>query len=174
LKTLLKTAVLLASVLSSLLPIHALAAAEERWVTWRNERFAYSICYPSAVFPVFRESPQRHGIAMDADDSAELIAAAIPYTHTNLAEPIRMEKERLTHIALVASGRDLTNGDNWFVVSGTRVDQVLYTKAIRSGHRLIAFRFRYPESLAAKYAPIVERMSECLELTPRAPEPDAD
>lgn len=159
----------MAMLLAFFLSTSAAAADDARWTTWRNARFAFSICYPAALFPVSRESPQGHGITMESKDSAQLIAAGIDYNAATLAEPIRIEKERLTHIALVASGRDLTNGDNWFVVSGTRVDQVLYTKAIRSGGRLIAFRFRYPESLATHYAPIVERISDCLKAHPYPP-----
>ncbi|MBB3912589.1 hypothetical protein [Sphingomonas desiccabilis] len=156
-------AVLLAAALSCSSSTNATAAADDRWVTWRNARFAFSICYPEALFPDRRESPQGHAIVLESKDSAQLIAAGTHYTRATLAEPIRMEKERLTHIALVAGGRDLTNGDTWFVVSGTRVDQILYTKAIRSGDRLIAFRFRYPQSLSERYAPIVERISNCLQ-----------
>jgi hypothetical protein len=151
--------------MASLLSLNAQAASDDHWATWHNARFAFSICYPAAVFPVRRESPQKHGIVMEAKDSAQLIAAAIEYTRATLAEPIRMEKERLTHIALVATGKDLTNGDSWFEVSGTRVDQILYTKAIRSGDRLVAIRFRYPESLAERYAPIVKRVSDCLQVS---------
>lgn len=132
---------------------------DEQWTTWHNARFAYEICYPAAVFPENRESPQGHGIVMESSDSAQLIAAAVRYPRETLAEPIRMERERLTHISLVA------RGENWFVVSGTRVDQILYTKAILVEGRLVAFRFRYPESLAAKYAPIVERISDCLQVS---------
>jgi hypothetical protein len=147
----------------ALTDVAAASDTDDRWTTWHNARFAFSICYPAAVLPISRESPQGHGIVLESEDSAQLIASAMTYTRETLAEPIRMEKERLTHIALVGSGRDLTNGDTWFVVSGTRVDQVLYTKAIRSGDRLIAFRFRYPESLAKRYAPIVERIADCLQ-----------
>ncbi len=101
---------------------------------------------------------------MESRDSAQLIAAGIKYTRKTLAEQIRIERERLTHVALVGTGTNLTNGDTWFVVSGTRVDQILYTKGILSDGRLIAFRFRYPESLAKRYAPIVERISDCLQV----------
>lgn len=65
--------------------------------------------------------------------------------------------ERLAHVALVA------RAENWFVVSGTRVDQALHTMAARVGDRLITMRFRYPECLAAKYAPTLERVAECLQ-----------
>jgi hypothetical protein len=134
------------------------SAGEDGWTSWHNARFGFSICYPANVFPAPRESQVRHAIAMESKDSAQLIAGGIPYARATLAEPIRMERERLTHVALV--GR----GENWFVVSGTRVDQILYTKAIKAGDRLIAFRFRYPQSLAARYAPMVERISRCLKV----------
>ena len=134
----------------------------EGWVTWHNARFNFSVCYPAAIFPVRRESPQGHGLVVESSDSAQLIAAAMVYTRATLAEPIRMEKERLTHIAMVSTGRDLTTGGNWFVVSGMRVDQVLYTKAIRTGDRLVAIRLRYPHSLKERYAPIIERIADCL------------
>ena len=135
------------------------APDKDGWTTWSNARFAFAICYPAGVFPQRRESAQGHGIVMESKDSAQLIVAAIPYTRATLAEPIRMERERLTHVALVA------RGENWFVVSGTRVDQILYTKAIQVDDRLVAFRFRYPKSLAARYAPIVERISGCLDVS---------
>lgn len=138
------------------------ADVPDGWTSWHNARFGYSICYPRALFPITRESPEKHGIAMESSDSAQMTAAGMTYTRKTLAEPIRMEKERLTHIALMSSSRDLTNGDTEFVVSGTRVDQILYTKAMRSGDRLIAIRFRYPQSLQARYAPIVERIAGCL------------
>lgn len=132
------------------------------WTDWHNARFGYTLCYPKSLFPIGRESPQKHGIVLESADSAQMIAAGMIYTRKTLAEPIRMEKERLTHIALMSSSRDLTSGDTEFVIAGTRVDQILYTKAMRSGDRLIAIRFRYPQSLKARYAPIVERIAGCL------------
>lgn len=132
-------------------PAHA-----DEWATWHSEAFPFSICYPADIFQQRRVSDTGHAIALESKDSAQLIAGSIEYTRETLAEPLRIEQERLTHVALV--GR----GENWFVVSGTRVDQALYTKAVRVGDRLIALRFRYPDSLAAKYAPIVERVAECL------------
>ncbi len=136
-------------------PPTASAKADE-WTVWESKPFPFSICYPTNVFHQRRVSDAGHAIALESNDSAQLIAGSIDYTRETLAEPLRMEQERLTHVALVA------RGENWFVVSGTRVDQTLYTKAVRVGDRLIAMRFRYPESLAAKYAPILERMAECL------------
>lgn len=137
--------------------IPAVAAADE-WETWSSDLFPFSICYPSDIFEQRRVSDTGHAIALESKDSAQLIAGSIDYTRETLAEPLRVEQERLTHVALI--GR----GENWFVVSGTRVDQVLYTKAVRVGDRLIAMRFRYPESLSTKYAPIVERVAECLKV----------
>jgi len=139
----------------SLVPAGARA---DEWATWRSEPFPFSVCYPADVFQQRRVSDTGHAIVLESKDSAQLIAGSIDYTRETLAEPLRIEQERLTHVALV--GR----GENWFVVSGTRVDQALYTKAVRVGDRLIALRFRYPESLAAKYAPIVERVAECLKV----------
>jgi len=146
-------------------PVLALAASlmppvakADEWATWQSEAFPFSICYPTDTFPQRRVSETGHAIALESKDSAQLIAGSIEYTRETLAEPLRIEQERLTHVALI--GR----GENWFVVSGTRVDQALYTKAVRVGDRLIALRFRYPESLAAKYAPIVERVAECLKV----------
>jgi hypothetical protein len=139
----------------SLMP--TVARADE-WETWRSEAFPFSICYPADVFQQRRVSDTGHAIALESKDSAQLIAGSIDYKRETLAEPLRVEQERLTHVALIA------RGENWFVVAGTRVDQALYTKAVRVGDRLIALRFRYPESLAAKYAPIVERVAECLQV----------
>lgn len=138
-------------------------ADEGDWKTWHNSRFAFEICYPAAVFDQSRESPQKHGIVLESKDSAILIAAAINYPAATLAEPIRMEREKLTHVSLVA------RGENWFVVSGTRVDQILYTKAILANGRLIAFKLRYPESLGSKYAPLVERIAQCLRTSQSPP-----
>lgn len=138
-------------------PAQAVIKAEQ-WTVWHSEPFPFSICYPTDIFKERRVSDSGHAIALESKDSAQLIAGSIDYTRETLAEPLRMETERLTHVALVA------RGENWFVVSGTRVDQALYTKAIRVGDRLIAMRFRYPESLASKYAPIVERIAECLKV----------
>ena len=155
---------LAAFLLSHLSSTDAEGATGDDWKTWHNSRFAYSMCYPAAVFPVSRESPQKHGIVMESKDSAQLIAVGVKYERKTLAEQVSIERERLTHIALLGTGTDLTNGDTWFVVSGTRVDQVLYTKGILSEGRLIALRFRYPQSLAERYAPLVDRISNCLKV----------
>jgi len=138
-------------------PLPAVANADE-WTVWQSEAFPFSVCYPAEVLQHRRVSDTGHAIVLESKDSAQLMAGSVDYTRKTLAEPLRIEEERLTHVALVA------RGENWFVVSGTRVDQVLYTKAIRVGDRLIAMRFRYPESLAAKYAAIVERIAECLKV----------
>lgn len=98
-RSLVRAAGLLALALSPLLSMNAAAAMDDRWTTWRNARFAYSIGYPAAVFPVSRMSPQKHGIVIESKDSPQLIAAGVEYTRKTLAEQIRIERERLTHVA---------------------------------------------------------------------------
>ncbi|KMS51812.1 hypothetical protein V474_01885 [Novosphingobium barchaimii LL02] len=52
--------------------------------------------------------------------------------------------------------------DSWLAVSGTIGNQIFYQRATVDTIRFASFRLTYPKAQAAKWKPIVARMSSCL------------
>ena len=150
--------VLIAAVLAVL---SVQASAQDRWTTYRNDRFGTAIEYPSRFRPG-RPPDNNDGQSFTSPDGAALsVWASFNALEHELAgheQFIRDAADAKDHITYRASG------SNWFVLSGTRDDRIFYQRYLFS-HRsevINAFEISYPAALAASYGPVVTRMSKSL------------
>lgn len=138
-----------------------LAQAQESWTAYRNTRFGTTIDYPARFRPG-RPPDNNDGQSFTAADGATLAvwgslnidALDIRALEADISEG-RAAGERITYRA---------NGKNWFVLSGTRGDSLLYSRYLLShrGEVKNAFEIVYPAALATAYDPIVARISKSL------------
>jgi hypothetical protein len=138
-----------------------LAHAQEKWTTYRNDRFGTAIEYPSRFRPG-RPPDNNDGLSFTAADGATLLV----WGSLNIEERdvaglesfLREDPKKGEQITYRAAGK------NWLVLSGTREARVFYQRHLLShrGEVVNAFEIAYPAALAAPYNPIVARIAKSL------------
>ena len=136
-------------------------AEAQGWSVYRNERFGFSLSYPSAIFVVERTAEAGDGQVFSApgSDARLLVGALINEAGYNAA---RYQE----YIAQQSYGQFTIGyrrlGTNWFVLSGERENQTFYEKVMFTcGGRLInSFALIYPTDKRHIFDPIVERVED--------------
>lgn len=137
------------------------AIAQERWSTYRNDRFGTAIDYPSR-FSAGRPPDNNDGLSFSASDGAAFSVwgsfNALEHDLAGLEAFVRENREKDERITYRAAGK------TWFVLSGTRGDRIVYKRYMIShrGEVVNGFEISYPAELAKAYDPIVVRMSKSL------------
>lgn len=137
------------------------ARAQERWATYRNDRFGTTIDYPARFRPG-RPPDNNDGLSFTAPDGATLSVwgslNVMEHDVASLEAFLRENAEKGETITYRAAGK------NWLVLSGTRDGRVFYKRHLFSaGNEIVnAFEISYPAALAAAYDPIVARISKSL------------
>ena len=148
------------AIANSALPRTALA--QERWATYRNDRFGTTIDYPADRFTSGRPPDNNDGLSFTAPDGARFSVwgslNALEHDLAGLEAFVRengAKDERITYRAA---------GKSWFVLSGTRGETIFYKRYLLShrGEVENGFQIRYPASRAQTYDPIVARMAKSL------------
>jgi hypothetical protein len=154
-------AMLTAAALAWLVAALSSASADERWTTYVNDRFGFSLAYPADVFAMQPPPENDDGRTLVAADRAKILVFA-GYNVAN--DTIASKRASLSGLDYAFTTYRAA-GKNWFVVSGHRtiggVDSVFYEKYIVSAasdtiHSLIV---TYPAALKARYDPIVNRLA---------------
>ena len=136
-------------------------AAAQGWSVYRNERFGFSLSYPSAIFEVERTAEAGDGRVFSApgSDARLLVGALVNEAGYNAA---RYQE----YIAQQSYGQFTIGyrrlGTTWFVLSGERENQIFYEKVMFTcGGRLInSFALIYPRDKRHIFDPIVERVED--------------
>jgi hypothetical protein len=137
------------------------ASADERWTTYVNDRFGFSLAYPADVFAMQPPPENDDGRTLVAFNGAKILV----FGGYNVgADTLASKRASLTGADYARITYNAT-GKNWFVVSGHRtiggVDSIFYEKYIVSApsdtiHSLIV---TYPAKSKAGYDPIVDRIA---------------
>jgi hypothetical protein len=144
-----------------LMALPSVAAAQDRWTTYRNTRFGTSIEYPSR-FHAGRPPDNNDGQSFTAPDGARLsVWGSLNVEGQDIAgveKFVRENPEQGERITYRTAGR------NWFVLSGTRGKAIFYKRYVLSHRKQIvnAFEITYPARVAADYTAIVARLSKSL------------
>ena len=137
------------------------ASADERWATYVNDRFGFSLSYPADVFVPQPPPENDDGRTLTAADGAKILVFAGYNVANDTLDSKRASLSGLDYAFTTYRAA----GKNWFVVSGHRsiggVDSIFYEKYIVSAasetiHSLIV---TYPAALKARYDPIVDRLA---------------
>lgn len=139
----------------------AASAPTADWQTYVNARFGFEICYPASVLIPQSEADNGDGQTFTSDDGAQLKAFG---THNALGRSLAQEAgEQARHYA-GAKGRITYRAakPGWQAISGRDGrSNLFYTKTIAREDGFLMFQLRYPAKSAARYKPVVERLTRC-------------
>jgi hypothetical protein len=133
---------------------------EATYETYRNEKFGYSVRYPSNAMQPGEEVGNGNGRAFEAPDGS---ASMFVYA-TGEATPENLQRrfeEQTTNPDLDMTYQ--TKGDDWYVLSGYRGDHIFYERAEARGDALKVMRMFYDRSKKDYYDAIVREMSFSLD-----------
>lgn len=138
---------------------HAFSA--ETWQTYRNERFGYTVSYPSSVFTPQPPSENGDGQTfLAADGKAKIVV----YGTIN-DERFTPTQYRSTILKEFAGYNEMDyspRGKTWFVLSGYRGDMIYYQKVMFScADRVInALSVTFPRAEKKFYEGLIEVMED--------------
>jgi hypothetical protein len=136
----------------------AQSGANDRWLTYHNQRFGTAIEYP-AFFKAGPPPVNGDGLEFKSPDGGDFsVFAAYNTLNFNLAQ---FEESVIKSLDADERVTYKANGDNWFVISGTKGDDIFYERHLLAGGGQLTegFVITYPARLKQKYDPIVARMS---------------
>jgi hypothetical protein len=136
--------------------------SQDKYSTYSNSRFSYSISYPTALLIPQGEADNGDGQKfLSRDGRAEMIVYG---SNNALEQSLRdLYNEQLRR----AEGDDRSKKtvtykvlrDNWFVVSGYEGYRVFYQKTIFRGGVFKTFRIEYDKSLADIFDKVTKRVA---------------
>ena len=138
------------------------AAAADAWSTYQNDRYGTTIDYPASFKPL-PPPDNDDGRKFESADGADFAVFASYALDSDLAALRDFVLKHLDAGAVVtyqAQGR--ANGNDWFVISGTKGDAIFYKRYLLSHHGEMSegFVMSYPAALKQTYDPIVARMAK--------------
>ncbi len=146
------------AVLGAVVPAMTFAAAAGSWLTYQNDRYGTTIDYPDQ----FKAEPPPDaddGRRFKSADGAKFAVYASYALDSTLAE---IQEFTLQHLAPGAVVTYKTQGDNWFVISGTNGADIFYERHMLShgGQMSEGFSMTYPAASKQSYDAIVTRMAK--------------
>jgi hypothetical protein len=136
------------------------AAAREGTATWtahRNERYGFSLQYPTDIFSPERSSEAGDGtVFSSADGQAKLLVGALPNEDGQSVAAYQDYVQRNSYADFAVDYHPL--GSNWFVLSGDGGGKTFYEKVMFScdGRLISSFALIYPTADKRRFDAIVE------------------
>jgi hypothetical protein len=146
-----------ATLREALAPSYAAAPDAHIWKTYFNERFAYSVCYPSDLLTPGPEAADGDGRNFVGDLKVELIVYGSNWDGT-LTDSINLD---LAHLSGTVTYKVIKT--DWYVLSGQNMGYVFYTKTVHVNGQFKSVRLTYPEAQATTWNSITARISACFE-----------
>jgi hypothetical protein len=135
--------------------------AAETWQTYRNERFGYTLSYPSSVFTPQPPSENGDGQTfLTADGKAKVVVYGT--INDERFTPAQYRSTILKQFAGYTEMDYSPRGKTWFVLSGFRGDMIYYQKVMFScGERVItALSITFPRDEKKFYEGLIEVMED--------------
>ncbi|HJZ31247.1 MAG TPA: hypothetical protein VKF35_09080 [Hyphomicrobiaceae bacterium] len=135
-------------------------ATSGEWVRYKNERFGFSLEYPTDLFRLERTSQAGDGrVFVARNGEARLLVGALSNSDRHSAKSYQDFLARTSYAGFKIGYRPL--GDDWLVLSGDSQGKTFYEKAIFTcGGRLISsFAMIYPTAQRATFDPMVARVA---------------
>ena len=152
--------------LASLLALSATAEARDPsagtgWTEYRNDRFGFSLRYPSHIFSVERTAEAGDGQVFVAQESdARLLVGALANDSGYTPAAYQEFVARRSYGSFEIGYRRL--GGTWFVLSGEGNGKTFYEKVMFScgGRTINSFAMIYPTEQRHVFDPIVEGIED--------------
>jgi hypothetical protein len=141
--------------------LFASAAGADTWLTYQNDRYGTTIDYPE-IFKMQRPPDADDGRTFKSADGADFTISALYNTLDFTVATYRDFIVKNLTAGSVITYQD--HGNNWFVISGTKGDDIFYEKHLLSHNAQMQedFVISYPASAKQTYDPIVARMAKSL------------
>jgi hypothetical protein len=148
-----------ATALTAGLALFDCSARAGDWRTYQNDRYGTTIDYPSTFKPQPPPDNDDGRVFKSADGADFRVFASYNALDFDLAQYRDFTVKHLDAGAVVTYQAD---GNDWFVISGTKGDKVFYERHLLShGEQMTeGFVITYPASLKQTYDPIVARMAK--------------
>jgi hypothetical protein len=160
-RTLVRSTVVIASLVACLGadPRQTAAQGAAEIATYRNQRYGFSISYPTAQFRPQEPLSEDGRVWVSHDGNSRLLAGALP-NPDNLS--LRDYRDFILQNSYAGAAVDYSPmRENWFVVSGVRDGVTFYERVtFACGGRLIkSWAMVYPEAEKRVYDRIVEQVA---------------
>jgi hypothetical protein len=127
------------------------------WATYQNERYGFSLQYPTDVFAPERTSEAGDGtVFSSADGQAKLLVGALPNEGGQSVASYQDYVRRHSYADFTIDYRPV--GSNWFVLSGDGGGKTFYEKVMFScdGRLINSFALIYPTADKRRFDAVVE------------------
>jgi len=127
------------------------------WTAYRNERYGFSLQYPTDVFAPERTSEAGVGtVFSSADGQAKLLVGALPNEGGQSVASYQDYVQRHSYGDFTIDYRPV--GSNWFVLSGDGGGKTFYEKVMFScdGRLINSFALIYPTADKRRFDAVVE------------------
>ena len=153
----------LSALVAAVLAFGTIGALADDWRLYQNERYGTTIEYPPSFKPLPPPDNNDGRKFESADGGAFSVFAsfnALDYSLVEYRDSILKNLDAGSVVTYQAQSQ--TDGDDWFVISGTKGDDIFYEKHRLSyrGEMIESLVISYPASLKATYDPIVARMAK--------------
>ena len=145
---------------SSAVPKHV-PQAEERWISYKNARFGYSLYYPSALFEADPPPENGGGLTLTSEDGS---AKSVVFGVHNSEDLSPKEYRRI--LLEEFGGYDRLDyspvSKSWFVLSGYRGETIYYQKVMFSCRNKVVnvFSVNFPTAEKPYYERLIEIMED--------------
>lgn len=146
------------------------AAAQSKYDTYINERFSFSIDYPSDLLTMQPPPTNGDGRAfLSKDGNIELqIWANYNALFHSVEQECAWSLENLKNVEVTYK----KVADSWFVVSGTSNGKIYYQKTLyhkfKNTDVFFTFTLEYPKSQKRRFDPVVRRIENSFKFDPNA------
>jgi hypothetical protein len=150
-----------------LIAIHATGVRAEThhvWKTYSNERYGYSLCYPSDLFQPGLEPDSHDGVRFQGPVGATLIVEG---SYNSASET--PSSAAANELAAVAGGPiQITYRaakDNWAVASGFAGGKIFFVRQVLYRDTMAGFEIAYPVREKTRFDGVVARLNTFLKLS---------
>jgi hypothetical protein len=126
------------------------------WKTYTNERFGFSVCYPSDLLQLEAAPDNNDGQTFVGSNGAKIAAwGSWNATDQTLADSAREDEKSLGHVTYKAIR------EGFYVISGRKGDQIFYKRTALANGKFSAVELTYPAADSALWNAISARVSQC-------------
>jgi hypothetical protein len=149
------------ALLAATLPGFA-AQDDHAWKTYTNERFGFSVCYPSDLLRPGTVPDNNDGLTFIGSNGAKIAAwgswNAMDWT---LADSASEDEKSLANDGGKVTFKVIRK--DFYVISGRKGDQIFYNRTALANGKFSTVELTYPTADSAVWNAISVRVSQCFE-----------
>jgi hypothetical protein len=157
-------------VFAIILALAAFASAQQKFETYSNERFFFSIDYPSDLLKIEPPPENDDGRTfVSSDGQVEMLV----WGQHNVQQQTLDERYAVDLKGFTEKPAYMVLKRDWFVLSGMKNGKIFYEKTLvrrKGGDVFFTFTITYPPSQKSKFDAIVKRIADSFKFDP---DPDA-